>query len=171
MEVNVNNEYYISSTTIAVLPHYHHRFQTKIIDAEDTYYAEECPFEVINRSCMKYGADYTGRRNAAVYHTNYKQKTPLLISESLRLVAIPSHSPDHTDCTWIMFHQIANINALDQETCEVMCNYFTDLKLNISAQTMRTQVQKAAVIYSIFCTDQKIGFSFMVDGRRPVKRK
>ncbi|WP_100333091.1 competence protein ComK [Bacillus alkalisoli] len=90
----------------------------------------------------KNGADYTGRRNAAVYHTNYKQKTPLLISESLRLVAIPSHSPDYPDCTWIMFHQIANINSLDQETCKVMCNYFTDINLNISAQTMQPKSKK-----------------------------
>lgn len=171
MEVNVNNEYYIHSNTVAVLPHYHHRYQTKILDAEGTYFAEERPIDVINRSCLKYGADYTGRRNAAVYHTNYKQKTPILLSGAQSLVIIPTHSPEHMHCKWIMFHQIASVESTGEETCDVMCNHFVDLQLNISAQTMRTQIQKAAVIYSIFCTDQKVGFSFMVNGRRPTKKK
>ncbi|WP_157842657.1 competence protein ComK [Bacillus alkalisoli] len=171
MEVSINNEYYIGPTTIAILPHYHHEYQTKILDAEGTFFTTERPLQIIERSCLKYGADYNGRRNAAVYHTNYKQKTPLLLSGAQRLVLIPTHSPEHMHCMWIMFHQIASVESTGEDTSDVMCNHFVDLQLNISSQTMRTQIQKAAVIYSIFCTDQKVGFSFMVNGRRPVKRK
>ncbi|WP_281252760.1 hypothetical protein [Sutcliffiella horikoshii] len=37
-------------------------------------------------------------------------------------------------------------------------------------QTIRQQIQKAAVIYSIFFTEQKISYSFITDGKkRPVR--
>ncbi|AST91066.1 hypothetical protein BC6307_07130 [Sutcliffiella cohnii] len=76
---------------------------------EGDYYVKEKPQYVINNSCLYYGASYIGGREAIVHRTNYKQKTPILLSESQDLILIPTYSPEHMVCVWFMFHQISRV--------------------------------------------------------------
>jgi competence protein ComK len=158
--MNIINDYTISLSTIAIVPNFHPQYQTMIIDLEGIFYSNDKPGEIISRSCLTYGASYDGRRDAAIYLANYIQKTPILISEANGSIAIPTHSPDHDDCTWIMLHHIKEIKSTTKSCCQIKFHNYTDLEVKISSLTIRQQIQKAAVIYSIFCTKQKISYSF-----------
>ncbi|NLP51850.1 hypothetical protein HC179_14165 [Bacillus sp. RO1] len=96
--MEIVNDYMINKSTIAIEPHVHPQYQTKIIDMEGVYYSSERPAEILGRSCVKYGATFDGRRDAATKLTNFIQKTPVLISEVYGIIALPTHSPDHSQC-------------------------------------------------------------------------
>ncbi|CAG9621235.1 competence protein ComK [Sutcliffiella rhizosphaerae] len=161
--MQIINDYTITENTIAIEPHIHPQYQTKISDLEGTFYTSERPIEILARSCIHFGASYDGRREAAIKFTHFIQKTPVLISEVLGIIALPTHSPDHPDCTWIMYHQIKEvIHTSTSHQCHLLFHNYKKLQIPISSQTMRQQTQKAAVIYSIFCTGQRIKFSFVV---------
>ncbi|QFT90820.1 Competence transcription factor [Bacillus sp. THAF10] len=131
------------------------------------FYTTDRPIDILARSCIQFGASYDGRREATIKLTNYVQKTPVLISEVLGIIALPTHTPEHPDCTWIMYHQIKEVIQTNTNThCTLRFHNYTKLEIPISTQTMRQQTQKAAVIYSIFCTEQRISYSFVVDGRK-----
>ncbi|QFT90842.1 Competence transcription factor [Bacillus sp. THAF10] len=165
--MQITNDYTITENTIAIEPHIHPQYQTKITDLEGTFYTSERPIEILARSCIHFGASYDGRREATIKLTNFVQKTPVLISEVIGIIALPTHSPDHPDCTWIMYHQIKEVIQTNTNThCYLRFHNYTELQIPISSQTMRQQTQKAAVIYSIFCTEQRIKYSFVVDGRK-----
>jgi competence protein ComK len=164
--MEILNDYMISQSTIAIVPHFHPQYQTKIIDVEGVYYSSDRPSGILSRSCFKFGASYDGRREAAMHLTNFIQKTPILISEVLGIIALPTHSPDHDDCAWIMYHQIKEVMQTKRTYCLLRFHNYTELEVSISSQTMRQQIHKAAVIYSIFCTEQRISYSFVVDGRK-----
>lgn len=164
--MSVLEEYYMNSTTIALLPHFHPVYQTKIINWEGEYLTKDRPFEILARSCLELGADYDGRRRAIVAKTNYKQKTPIHLSESLGLIAVPTRSPESIECAWIMYHHIHTVFPTGVKKCKIRFHNGLQIELNISAASMQQQIQKAAVIYSLFCTDQHLNFSFMLDPRR-----
>ncbi|WP_223701125.1 competence protein ComK [Sutcliffiella deserti] len=169
--MNIISEYTISHTTIAILPNLHPEYQTMIIDMEGIFYTKDRSGVILNRSCLKYGASYDGRKEAATHLTNYVQKTPILISEVEGIIALPTHSPEHEDCAWILYHQIKEIKPSKRTCCMIKFHNYTELEVKISSQTMRQQIQKASVIYSIFCTEQRISYSFVVEkGRRNFSR-
>ncbi|AST91068.1 hypothetical protein BC6307_07145 [Sutcliffiella cohnii] len=155
----MKDEYTITSSTIAILPHFHPFLQTRVLEWDGEYYVKEKPFYIINNNCLHYGASYEGRREAVIHRTNYKQKTPILLSESQELIIIPTHSPEHMDCVWIMFHQIKKITSTPAGSTIVFHNG-EELPLPISAEVIHQQIQKASVIHSLFCTNQMFSFSF-----------
>lgn len=163
--MDMMDEYTITSRTIAILPHFHPFLQTQVLEWEGDYYVKEKPQYVINKSCLYYGASFVGRREAIVYRTNYKQKTPILLSESQELIIIPTHSPEHIDCVWLMFHQIHKV-ASSNTGSSITFHNGMELPFPVSAEVIHQQIQKASVIHSLFCTNQKFSFSFMVDKRK-----
>ncbi|NLP51849.1 hypothetical protein HC179_14160 [Bacillus sp. RO1] len=69
-----------------------------------------------------------------------------------------------------MYHQIKEVIHTKHTSCYLKFHNYTEMQVSVSSQTMRQQIHKAAVIYSIFCTEQKISYSFITDGRRrPVR--
>ncbi|WP_404469075.1 competence protein ComK [Sutcliffiella horikoshii] len=169
--MEIVNEYLINQRTIAIQPHLHPQYQTKIIDMEGIYYTSERPAEILARSCVKYGATFDGRRDVAMKLTNFIQKTPLLVAEVYKIIALPTHSPEHKDCAWIMFHQIMEVIHTKQSICRLKFHNHTEIEFPVSSQTIRQQIQKAAVIYSIFCTELKISYSFIItDGKKRTVR-
>ncbi|WP_157842656.1 competence protein ComK [Bacillus alkalisoli] len=164
--MEVMNDYLMDTSTYALLPYFHEKYQTKIIDEDGIYYSEERPEEILRRSCLTYGASYEGRRDSVIYMTNYVQKTPILTLQEEKVISIPTHSPDHMDCAWIMYHQIRQLVPTDKNRCIIKLRNYTEIEVQASHQTMKQQMQKAAVIYSLFCTKQQISYSFMVDGRK-----
>lgn len=157
--MNIINDYMISLSTIAIVPHRHPQYQTMIIDVEGIFYTSERSEQIISRSCITNGASYNGRRDAAIYLLNYIQKTPILISEADGMIAIPTHSPDREECAWIFYHHIKKVKTNEKNGCIIQFHNYRNLELKVSSQTMRQQIHKAAVIYSIFCI-KKIHFSF-----------
>ncbi|MGY3716256.1 competence protein ComK [Sutcliffiella cohnii] len=157
------DEYIINSSTIAILPHFHPFLQTQVLEWEGEYNVKEKPLYIINKNCLHYGSSYIGRREAIVHRTNYKQKTPILLSESQELIIIPTHSPEHMDCVWLMFHQVHKVASINSGSTITFHNG-RELSLPVSAEVIHQQMQKASVIHSLFCTNQK--FSFMVDKRK-----
>ena len=169
--MDIITEYKINPQTIAMLPNFHPTYQTKIIEEENTFFTEEKIDSILNRSCMDYGASITGRREAIINKTNYVQKTPILISETLKLIAFPTHSPDNMNCAWFMYHQIKRITPIDKNRCEIVMHNAMKIEVEVSYQALLQQIHKSAVIFSLFCTEQTINFSFEVKGRnkRPTR--
>ena len=164
--MDIITEYKIHSQTIAMLPNFHPVYQTKIIEEENTFYTEEKIDSILNRSCMDYGASITGRREAIISKTNYVQKTPILISGTDKLIVVPTHSPDNMKCTWFLYHQMKRITPLDKNRCEIVMHNSMKIEVKVSYQALLQQIHKSAVIFSLFCTEQTINFSFQVNGRR-----
>ncbi|WP_096154040.1 competence protein ComK [Bacillus sp. FJAT-45066] len=163
--MDIITEYKINPQTIAMLPNFHPIYQTKIIEEESIYVTEERIDSILNRNCLDYGASITGRREAIIHKTNYVQKTPILISETLKLIIFPTHSPENMNCAWFMYHQIKRVTPIDKNRCEIVMHNTTKLEAQVSYQALLQQIHKSAVIFSLFCTEQTINFSFEVKGR------
>ncbi|WBL14739.1 competence protein ComK [Sutcliffiella sp. NC1] len=168
--MDMMEEYLITSATVGLFPNFHPWLQTKTLDWDGEFYIEDKPLDAISNSCLHYGASYEGRKKSIVHRTNFKQKTPMIISEAQGMIMIPTHSPDHMYCAWLMYHHIHKVIP-NGTGCTILFHNNVKVDLTISAAVMRQQMQKAAVIYNLFCTDQKINFSFMMDPKKRKKRK
>ncbi|WP_096156459.1 competence protein ComK [Bacillus sp. FJAT-45066] len=141
--MEVMNDYLMDTSTYALLPYFHERYQTEIIDEDGIYYSEERPEEILRLSYLTYGASYEGRRDSVIYMTNYVQKTPILTFQEEKVISIPTHSPDHMDCAWIMYHQIRQLVPTNRNSCIIKLRNYTEIEVQASHQTMKQQMQKA----------------------------
>lgn len=70
----------INEQTVALLPAKQIEYDTIVLEHEKKYHVRQTPFHIIKAACCNNWCTYEGRRKAVIYHTNFKQKTPIPIN-------------------------------------------------------------------------------------------
>lgn len=107
----------------------------------NVYYIEQPIFEYINMLCVCFGCTYDGRKNAAKYILQIKQKVPILLSEVNRNIIFPTVSSKRKDCIWIHSNAVQSFHKIQKKTKIV---FITGEEYIIDAEyrTVKRQMQR-----------------------------
>ncbi len=103
------DSYEITSYTLALQPNYDPEYQTLAFEDGCAYLVRQSILQIIKYSCLINGSSLSGRREYSEYVTNKKYKLPILLSEVCGIVAMPTHSSEHVECSWIMANHVERL--------------------------------------------------------------
>lgn len=140
----INDTYHINENTLAIVPARHIEYQTIVYERDRKVLVRQTPFEIVKFACLNEWFTYDGRRNAVMYHTNFKRKIPIPICPQKQIYLFPTSSSDDFDNVWISFKHIiiTQESPKDPKKSIVIFNNNTMLTLNISHYTLRKQMDR-----------------------------
>ncbi|WP_017726090.1 competence protein ComK [Halalkalibacterium ligniniphilum] len=150
-ENNYLEDYEVNQETLALCPHFHPEYQTKVLETSGVYYVKGKPLDLLKRNCKQFGASLRGRQEWAAYVMNKSYKLPILVQEHHNLLAFPTHSPRHTACTWIFVNQFPDIKtAAQKQKSLVQFPNGTELTVDVSYPSLNRQMQQGFACLGYF---------------------
>lgn len=129
-----------------ILPIKHFKYNSLVIEEDATYCVNQTPLHIIKATCKKNWSDYEGRRDAIIKQTNYRYKTPMILSELQLLFAFPTTGTDQFACAWICLHAIKRIGK-EGATSSVTFHNGQKITLDISHHILKTQIERTQSLY------------------------
>lgn len=145
--------YEINSKTLAVIPI--NKYQSKIIEEEETYIIEKNPISIIDHSCRYFGSSYIGRHEGTKSMIGINYKSPILIEESSNIIFFPTCSTRLDNCYWISLNKIKEYKK-DNKTAKVIFKNGYELKLDISYGSLENQILRSTLLESVLRNRKKI---------------
>lgn len=142
----IQSTYTITNNTLALLPARKIEYNTIVLEQNQQLYIEQTPLEIIKASCKAYWSNYEGRRRTTIKHTGFKQKTPIPISKLNQIIAFPTHSPLHHDCSWIIYRPHLQIIPHPEKTI-LSIGYEQSIHLDVSIHSLQKQIERAFIVY------------------------
>ncbi|KIL43098.1 competence protein ComK [Jeotgalibacillus campisalis] len=106
MTYSLEHDYYISSTTLALLPAFDIRYQTVIHDLRGIFYSEKSMKTLLEEACLRCGSRMGGRLDAAKIMLSIRNKIPLIIDPFNGIYAFPTHSSKSRHNAWFFLAHI-----------------------------------------------------------------
>ncbi|MFZ3591707.1 competence protein ComK [Bacillus sp. DJP31] len=99
-------QYEINPMTVAILPHYHEIYRSRIIDLHGEYYSNKSPLKLIEKAYLEGGSSLDGRRKSLQHVKNFYQCPPIPINPLENIYAFPTCSPESYECVWLFYDHI-----------------------------------------------------------------
>lgn len=105
---------------------------TLVMEKEKKFTVETECFKLLKKSCRWYGNSYNIQRDFIIDKFNYYIKTPIIMSNSDKLIFFPTTAPSSKDCIWVCYNNVDRyVKDEDKNYTKI---YFKGGKiLNISA--------------------------------------
>ncbi len=145
----MNNNYRITTKTLAILPVQDLQYQSKIIEQEEEYDHSSSPFDIIKENCLHYGSSYEGRKSSIQYHLDFKQKTPIPIHPARNIYAFPTHSAKSFECAWLFFLGVSDIKIGQEKTLLQFTNG-KYIYLSISSYIIQKQYDRTGMCKAVY---------------------
>lgn len=117
---------------------------TKIIEDMDEFIINKNIHKIIDDSCKNFGSSLKGRLEGTLRLTGFRYKAPVIISEYLSIIMIPSGSTRGDICHWFSLSAIKNIKKGNYNNAIIYFNNGKSIELDISYFAMQNQLAKAA---------------------------
>lgn len=140
-------KYTINKKTTALIPAKQIAYETLIIEQQETYLHKEPALNIIEATCKEDWSSYNTRRNITIEKTGYIQKTPIPVNIKQRIIAVPTHSPNHIDCIWIILNKHIKLNK-NGNHIELITNNDT-ITLNASIHTIENQIRRGIYVHNL----------------------
>ncbi|WP_339213313.1 competence protein ComK [Ornithinibacillus sp. FSL M8-0202] len=140
----------ITQKTLAILPSKSIHYGALVLEENRKILVNQTPLEILKTNCLYYFSSYDGRREAVRQQLGYKRKVPIPISPSQHLLAFPTHSPEHYDCTWLFYHNIFQVvphaeSSPDSPKSKVIFKSGKELDIDVSCFVLEKQVYRAGM--------------------------
>ncbi|MFZ3591900.1 competence protein ComK, partial [Bacillus sp. DJP31] len=103
----VRENYEISPMTLAILPAYHEKYQSRILDLQGAFYSSQSPIKLIEQACLEGGSSFEGRKKSLQHKKSYFQCPPIPINPLDDIYAFPTCSPESHECVWLFYEHIS----------------------------------------------------------------
>lgn len=117
---------------------------TKIIEKEGEYIINKNIHKIIDESCKSFGSSLKGRCEGTSKLTGIRYKVPIVISEYLSIIMIPTGSTRGDICHWISLSSIKSIEKSNNNLANITFNNGKKIELDVSYFIMQNQLAKAA---------------------------
>lgn len=104
---------------IAIGPYYDGENSSMIYTHHGHFCCKETVEQLLEWCCLLYAASFEGRLNASRERLGIRKNPPILVSESLGIVAFQVPSPDNLGTIWI-FDLDYEIKSQDSSHCELI---------------------------------------------------
>lgn len=116
---------------------------TKVYEEESEYIINKNIHKIVDESCKNFGSSLKGRYEGTYKLTGVKYKAPIIVSEYLSIIMIPTGSTRGEICHWISLDSIKNIEKTKENKVLIKFYNEKELELNISYFIMQNQLDKA----------------------------
>lgn len=139
----VLDHYCINEHTVALLPAKEIDYQTTVLEVNHIHRVVQTPLQLIKNACLFNWSTYEGRRQAVMYHTNYRNKVPIPINKSKNIYAFPTHSPINFNCNWFFPNHILQIKKnMKQNNSTIYFSNNRTLTIDVSFHILEKQFQR-----------------------------
>lgn len=141
------DNYEINGSTMAViaLPN----DKTKIIETGGTIIINKNAYKIIDDSCKYYGSTYKGRIKASKNLLDASYKLPFILEETASLIFFPTKSSLESDCSWIRYSSIKNIEKVSNMVSKVKFYNNTEQEFVISKLSLENQIVRSIRLEAI----------------------
>ena len=102
---------------------------------------------IIDENCKNFGSTLKGRIDSAKSKTNFKYKTPIILSEQLKLVLFPIGNYENAQNAWFSLKTIANYRSIKNGKTEVRFTNGLVEEFDFSYYRFKNQYIKAMSLY------------------------
>jgi competence protein ComK len=102
----VRENYEITPMTLAILPAYNEKYQSKVLDLQGEFYSSEPPIKIIEKACLEGGSSLDGRKKSIQHKKSFFQCPPIPINPLEDIYAFPTCSPESYECIWLFYEHI-----------------------------------------------------------------
>ncbi|WP_339226553.1 competence protein ComK [Oceanobacillus sp. FSL K6-2867] len=137
--------YIISSDTKAIMRHTSSYFRAKVLEGNEDKDSIHTPEQIIDNSCLLYGSNLKGRKEAVQKILCTTSKLPVPVSPTRGVFMFPTSSTKNKDCVWVAFHQIKFYEQrADMTYIEFLDG--TGIYVNASENTIDTQYKRTSQV-------------------------
>lgn len=106
----------ISQQTKAIMAEDSGYYRAKILEGETEKLSIHKPFQIIDNSCLVYGASLEGRKTPVKRILNSASKLPIPINVDKGIYMLPTASMKKRDCIWVSYQHIDTFEQRDDMT-------------------------------------------------------
>lgn len=117
---------------------------TKIIESDNEYVINKNIHKIVDESCKNFGSSLKGRFEGTCKLTGVRYKAPIVISEYLSIIMIPTGSTRGDVCHWIALSSIKTIEKSKYNNAIITFQNGKKIELDVSYFAMQNQLAKAA---------------------------
>jgi competence protein ComK len=137
------NIYEITRRTKAIITRDTAYSRARILEGYKELDVKHRPEEILDNTCIKYGASLDGRRKSAKSLLRIFAKVPVPVIPQMGVYMIPTASAKSGDCVWISYYHIEFYEQRDDKTYI----YFTDgtgLYVHVSESVFDLQYKRTS---------------------------
>ena len=116
---------------------------TRIVDSEGDYTVKKYIHKIVDESCKSFGSSLKGRVEGTLKITGFRYKAPVIISEYLSIIMIPTGSTRGDVCHWISLSSIKKIEKNEKNNAVITFVNDRKIEFDISYFVMQNQFAKA----------------------------
>ena len=106
------NNYEINTETLVILPY--NNGKSKVYEYDGEHVVNCIPIDIIENSCLFFGASLEGRRAAVKEMLGIDMKVPVLIEDSKNIIFFPIANCIHKSSIWISYQNLVKYTKLDE---------------------------------------------------------
>jgi len=136
-------KYVTNEDTYMILPIRAMKYYSIVLEKAAIYYVKRTSFEIIKHSCWELDwTTYEGRSKAIAEKQYLSHKTPIMLSKEKKIIAFPTMTPAHVECSWIFLHPEVNTGRILNQAA-LFINWEQKIALDIPYYTLQVQYEKA----------------------------
>lgn len=129
-------------------------YHTKVVEKNDEFLVNENIHKIVDESCRSFGSSLEGRLSGTLKLTNIRYKAPILLSEYLGMILLPTGSKRGSKCHYIAFNAIKFFDDLTEEERKEYITYKSfvilgenkKIYLEINKSVLKNQMNKCAML-------------------------
>lgn len=138
-------KYKISQKTFAIIPSNHLEYKSLILESGREILCNQTPQQIIEESCIFFGASYIGRRTATASILRTNKKNPIPVSPFHHIYMLPTSSFKNKHCVWIAYYKIDSYVEQNSQTLVTFDDEST-LPLDTSVASFHKQFSRTSIV-------------------------
>lgn len=140
-----SSNYVITTETQAIIAKDSNYYRSRILEKGKESSSVYKPDNIMNYSCIVYGASLEGRRNAVELMLKTRIKLPIPVFPDHNVYMFPTASIRKKDCVWLSYYHIYDYEQRDDKTY-IIFRDGSGLYVNASESTVDMQFKKTSQV-------------------------
>ncbi|GAC90208.1 ComK family protein [Anoxybacillus flavithermus NBRC 109594] len=136
---------YLTRYTMGLFPFFHDKqMWTKVLEEDGEIIVKQKPMEIIEQSCLYYGASLRGRKDGARHIIGTSHKAPIAVEPTNEIFFFPTISPMNPQCVWLSHLHIRHHEHVQGGKTRITFSNGTIVELCISHHSFINQLHRTA---------------------------
>lgn len=167
--MNVKYEYLINEKTVLFYGVFYENGElfTFVIDGDDVFLVAMSPVQLIEKSLLSYGSNFTGALKSSIQLLGEnRKKYPIKIDASLDIWLFPTKSYKKETCIWFALNHVKGSQPLGVKFTKVFLSYGHTIEIVMRDSAFREKRLTAEELKEKITTNTKNSISFMVEPKK-----
>ncbi|PAV31327.1 competence protein [Virgibacillus profundi] len=137
--------YIITQRTKAIMFDASAYYRSRILEVGEEKFSRHNPEQIIDNSCLVYGASLDGRKSPVKEILNSVSKLPVPVNVDKGIYMIPTASTKNKDCVWVSYQHILTYEQRGDQTY-IAFRDGTGIYVNISEKAFDIQYKRTSQV-------------------------